>query len=130
MFLAFPSQNERRMYGGSAFVEFQFCRMPLNAKIKAITAVNNITHWMDDSLYVHLDDIAQLIEEYSDLFAHSLRNDLTNGGFDIYGINYYSPQQIDGLIEALGKARPTDHEVLAEWLIQAKNYNGFYILGI
>ena len=33
MFCTFTSQEERRRVGGSCFIEFQFCKLPIDTKI-------------------------------------------------------------------------------------------------
>ncbi len=45
LFLTFHSQEERREYGGSAFIEMQFCKLPAGTGIKDIVAVGNINDW-------------------------------------------------------------------------------------
>ena len=52
LFHIFNSQEERRAFGGSGFIEIQYCRHPMDTKPKRI--LNNVTHWSDDSLYVDL----------------------------------------------------------------------------
>ena len=54
LFLKFSSQDERRAYGGSAFIELQFCKLPPATPIKKIIAVDSIENWKNDSLYVNL----------------------------------------------------------------------------
>jgi len=49
---------------------------------------------------------------------------------DVYGINYYGPEQIDLLLVRIRETQPEDWQVLTEWLKAARAYNGFYILGI
>lgn len=39
-------------------------------------------------------------------------------------------KEIIGIIEKINSEKPVGYEILAEWLNIAKNYNGFYILGI
>ena len=57
MFLKFKTNEERRNHGGTAFVEFQFCRLKANSKIRKIVSVNRVQNWKDDSLYLFVDDI-------------------------------------------------------------------------
>ena len=57
LFLVFNSQEERREYGGSAFIEMQFCRLPAGTKIKDIVAVRSINNWQNDSLYINDEDV-------------------------------------------------------------------------
>ena len=130
LFKIFNSQEERKKYGGSAFIEIQFCRLPMETNIKDIVAVDRICHWQNDSLYVYIDNINVFYKEYSRIFNCGIYNNLKKGGIDIYGINYYDLPHIDSMIETLFMEKPVDYETLAEWLNRARAYNGFYILGI
>ena len=128
LFFVFDSQEERRKYGGSAFIEIQFCRLPTGTVIKDIVAVKSINHWQNDSLYIN--DENTFYQEYSQVFNCGIYNNLKSGVVDIYGINYYAPSFIDSIIEKLCEEKPVDYESLVEWLNKAKQYNGFYILGL
>ncbi|MBQ7797397.1 MAG: hypothetical protein IJ374_12700 [Lachnospiraceae bacterium] len=128
LFHVFNSQDERRKFGGSAFVEMQFCKLPSGTKVKELVAVSNIDHWQNDSLYI--DDENKFYQEYSHVFNCGIYNNLKSGTVDIYGINYYAPSLTDSIIKRILEDRPTDYETLLEWLNMSKAYNGFYILGI
>lgn len=130
MFRIFHSQEERRKFGGSAFVEIQFCKMKPEGDLKKIVAVSNLNHWQDDSLYIYLDDIENFVQEYGDIFHGGIYNNLESGLVDIYGINYYKPDLVETIITRIDERQTTDYEILVEWLNKAKRYNGFYILGI
>ena len=52
------------------------------------------------------------------------------GKIDVYGINYYTQQQLLNIIDTIEEQKPLDYAVLSEWLKQGINYNGFYVLGI
>ena len=119
LFHIFSSQEERRTFGGSAFVEIQFCDLPIGTKEKKLVAINSISHWKNDSLYVYVEDLDTFHQEYNPVF-----------NCDIYGINYYAPSSIDFIIGEINIDKPTDYEKLATWLKEAKQHNGFYILGI
>ncbi len=129
-FLTFNSQEERRKYGGTAFIEMQYCKMPSGTRIKKIVAIRSIKYWQDDSLYVYLDDIDDFWQNYSQYFDSAVYNNLESGPVDLYGINYYAPEVIDLVIERIHSNRPTEYVELVDWLNRAKKYNGFYILGI
>ena len=43
MFLRFDSQEDRRKYGGSCFIELQFCKLPFGTRINRI--INEYNHW-------------------------------------------------------------------------------------
>ena len=128
MFHFFDSQEERRNFGGSAFIEIQFCKLPSGTTTKKLVAISNIKHWQNDSLYI--DDENAFYQEYGHIFNCGLYNNLKTGIVDIYGINYYAPSLIESIIEKLQKEKPADYEALIEWLTKSEEYNGFYILGI
>ena len=128
LFHTFRSQAERRRQGGSCFVELQFCRMPPGTPVRRLVDVDSIRNWMDDSLYV--DDETALYREYGRFFTGGVYNNLRRGPADLYGINYYEPAMIDPLMERLRREQPPEYETLLGWLERAKDYNGFYILGI
>ena len=129
MFYSLSSQIERRKFGGSDFLEIQFCKMLSQTSIEIITAVDSITHWLNDSLYIYGDDINTLLQEYVCVFDSGIYNNIETGMVYPFGINYYGPDLIDSIRTKLLEMRPTDYEKLAEWLNRAKKYNGFYILG-
>ncbi len=129
MFRSFASQAERRNFGGSDFIEIQFCRMPQGTEPEIITATDSIHNWQDDSLYVPGDDAEIFLKEYAPIFLCGIYNNLKSGPIDPCGINYYPPGLIDAMITKLWNTKPEDYEVLTEWLNTAKKYNGFYILG-
>lgn len=128
LFLTFHSQEERREYGGSAFIEMQFCKLPVETGIKDIVAVRNINNWQNDSLYIYDDNV--FYKEYSPIFNGGIYNNLKSGIVDVYGINYYAPVLIDSIFEKLHRKKPVDYEVVSDWIEKAQKYNGFYILGL
>lgn len=128
LFHMFSSQEERRDYGGSAFIEIQFCRMPAGTAVKELVSASNVNNWQNDSLYI--SDENRFCREYSHIFDCGTYNNLKCGPIDIYGINYYAPSLTDSIMERIQKDKPADYEVLAEWLRRSERYNGFYILGI
>lgn len=128
LFYTFNSQEERRNHGGSAFIEMQFCKLPVGTAIEKLVSVDNINYWQNDSLYI--DNESAFYLEYSTVFNCGTYNNLKCGTVDIYGINYYAPFLTDSIIEKLRKDKLTDYEVLIKWLIKSKAYNGFYILGM
>ena len=52
LFHIFNSREERRNYGGSAFVEIQFCKLSSGTATDKLVAVDSINNWQDDSLYI------------------------------------------------------------------------------
>ena len=128
LFHTFLSQSERRDFGGSAFIEIQFCKLPVRSSITSIVDVSSIKNWQNDSLYV--SDENAFYQEYGHIFDCGTYNDLETGPVDLYGINYYPASLTDTIIERIRDAKPTEYAVLIDWLERAKTYNGFYILGI
>ena len=130
IFHRFSSKEERRAYGGSAFVELQFCNLPSGTKLKKIVSVRSINYWKDDSLYIHVDDIDLFYQYYSPVFDCGTYNNLKRGPVDLCGINYFAPEQIEFLLARILDKTPLDYEVLVDWLTRAKAFNGFYVLGV
>ena len=128
LFHIFCSQDERRNFGGSAFIEVQFCKLPADMKLKRIVADGSIKNWQNDSLYI--DDVDLFYKEYSGILNCGWYNNLKAGVVDVFGINYYTSDQIDSIIQRLAIEKPIDYELFTNWLMKAKTYNGFYILGI
>ena len=134
MFLKFDSQDDRRKYGGSCFVELQFCKLPRESSLKEI--LGGIEYWRDDSLYVHGD--SPIYQEYKDIFGFGIldngvedgEENVEEGLFNYYGVTYYKPELIDEIIERARDARPDGYATLIAWLEEAKQYNGFYISGL
>ena len=118
LFHIFNSQEDRRAYGGSAFIEIQFCKLPAKRIRNKSAALRNLHHWQNDSLYI--DDENLFYNEYHHIFDT----------VDIFGMNYYGPESIKPIIEKIITTEPMEYEVLVEWLIKAKEFNGFYILGL
>mgnify|MGYP004664750725 FL=1 len=130
LFHVFEAREERRNYGGSAFIEIQFCDMPRKTSVKKTLNFRHIQHWKTDSLYIYADDIDTFFREYGSIFDCGIYNNMKTGTVDLFGINYYTPIMTEAVIEKLDKEKPEDYEVLAAWLFRAKAHNGFYILGI
>ena len=118
LFHVFNSQEERRSYGGSAFIEIQFCKLSAKRKVTERVALRSIQFWQNDSLYVDDEDL--FYNEYRRIFDD----------MDIFGMTYYGPELIKPIIEKLIKAKPKDYEILVEWLNKAEEFTGFYILGL
>ncbi|NMP37231.1 MAG: hypothetical protein GX051_03780 [Clostridiales bacterium] len=130
MFHSFKNQEERRAFGGSAFIELQYCKMNIGAPEKKIISVNSLNHWQDDSLYVFIDDIDDFYNNYSSIFTDGLYNNMQHGEIDVFAVNYYTPLQITEIIKNIESTHPADYSVLLNWLKCSIAYNGVYILGI
>ena len=132
LFLSFDSQQERRIFGGSCFLELQYCRLPQGTPLKKLVSLRKIRYWQDDSLYVYADseDLDIFFSEYGDIFSNSTYDVDESGIFDLFGINYYSPEQVHAIIGRIAANKPTDGEILIKWLKSAESTNGLYLLGI
>lgn len=126
MFLQFQSQEERRQYGGSCFFELQLCKSSPDCSLENI--LKQSSNWKDDSLYVHGDK--PLYSVYGQIFGNGVHPNMTEGYLDPWGITYYKPCVIDEIIERAIQSKPEGYEILVTWLNEAKEYNGFYILGV
>lgn len=130
LFHAFSSQEERRNYGGSDFIEIQYCRMPEDTEIKQIVSVDAVEHWKNDSLYIFGDDMNAFISRYGEIFTGGTYNNGETGIVDMFGINYYSREQTRLIQERIREMKPSGHLILLKWLEKALETNGFYILGV
>ena len=130
MFHSFESRDARRAFGGSAFIEIQYCKLKPDTRIEEIVSLRAIEYWKDDSLYVYADDIDEFYSAYKDVFCNGFYNNKKMGEIDLFGANYYSSKQLIEIIDKIEKQKTLDYEVLLEWLKKGLDYNGFYILGI
>ncbi|MBE6839315.1 MAG: hypothetical protein E7507_07255 [Ruminococcus sp.] len=126
--MLFHTSDFYEEYKSSCFIELQFCRMPKSSDIKEIVSVDNIENRLDDSLYITDENL--FYREYSRIFDCGIYNNLNTGVVDIYGINYYPPSEMDTIINRITENNPEDYSALIKWLEKARNFNGFYILGI
>lgn len=126
----FKSQEERRNFGGSDFIEIQYCKLPESTKLEKIISVNVIPHWENDSLYVSCDDMNLFYEQYKDIITGGVYNNGKNGVMDLYGINFYSREKADLIIKGIEDEKPQEYEILLRWLKSGTDYIGFYILGM
>lgn len=130
MFYCFNDQKERATFGGSSFLELQYCKMKKGTPAETIVSVSSINHWQDDSIYINIDDAPEFISNYGDIFQDGLYNNMKRGMIDTTGINYYSPSQVLKIISAVELKKPAEYALLSDWLKKAAPYNGVYILGI
>ena len=70
LFHIFNSQQERRDYSGSDFIELQYCGLPADTPIKKL--VNSKVHWRDDSLYISDENL--FYNEYREIFSCGVYN--------------------------------------------------------
>ena len=126
IFHSFKNQNARRTFGGSAFIEIQYCTQKSGTELKKI--VNTSRHWIDNSLYIYFDDIDSFFANYKKIFYEGTYQNLHSGEVDIFGINYYSSEQLKNILFKI--SHHWYYMVILEWLKNGENFNGFYILGI
>ena len=130
LFHIFSSQDERRKFGGSYFIEIQYCSLDLGTAMVQIVSVDAITHWKDDSLYIYGDNEEAFVSQYGDILTDGTYNNGQSGIMDMYGINYYAPHQIHVIVKRIEEMRPFGHQMLLAWLKKVREHNGFYVLGL
>lgn len=99
LFHSFQSQAERREFGGSDFIEIQYCRLPEGTSLREIVSIDAIKHWKDDSLYISGDDMDLFYQSYGDIITGGVYNNEDRGPMDLFGINFYSREQTNEIIE-------------------------------
>lgn len=130
LFHTFASQDERRKFGGSDFVELQLCKLNRGTELEKIVSNEVIPHWKNDSLYVYGDDLEEFHAIYSRIFKDGYYANGERGMIDVCGINYYTLEQTMGIVEVLKREKPKDFQVLLAWLVDGEKYNGLYLLGV
>lgn len=129
MFHIFKDQDERSAFGGSQLLEFQYCRMSPGQNVKHYVSVDALEFWKTDSLYLDHDDFGRFTEQYGHIIRGGVYNNLKTGPVDDLGINYFSPEQTEEIVDRLEREIAAD-PLLLDWLKKARACNGFYILGI
>lgn len=130
LFHSFHSQAERREFGGSDFIEIQYCRFPEGTSPREIVSIDAIKHWKDDSLYISGDDMDLFYQSYGDIITGGVYNNGDRGPMDLFGINFYSREQTNEIIERLAEEKPPGYQILCRWLQADEQSLGFYVLGV
>ena len=132
LFHSFVSQDERREFGGGDFLEFAFCKSDRNTPIEALVSNDAVAplYWSNSSLYLCGDDWNEFCDAYGEIVANGTYANLETGYLDCCGINYFSPEQVQVIIDRLREEKPKDYQPLLNWLEQDTQYNGFYVLGL
>ena len=120
MFLKFKNQDERKKFGGTAFIELAYFKRKNRFKIFDKFLKKKKLFWNNDSLYVYVDDIDEFHKLYDEVF----------NGCNYYGSNYYSKEKTLEIINLLKQKQPKEYLVLVEWLEVALSYDGFWFYGI
>lgn len=113
---------------GTCYLEFQYCKKKKPIKSNKVN-VGVIEYWKKDSLLISVEDFDVFDRLFADIFNCAL---LANGetGFDFFGPNYYDKETAKKIMKEL-KGIDNKYNNLLIWLDKAaKEYNGFYILGI
>ena len=76
LFHVFEAREERRNYGGSAFIEIQFCDMPRKTSVKKTLNFRHIQHWKTDSLYIYADNINTFFRKYGSIYYCDIYNNM------------------------------------------------------
>lgn len=130
LFHTFASQAARRRSGGSDFMELQPCRLPQGTPLRDILSGDGVTHWKNDSLYIHGDDINAFYDAYSGIFTGGYYANGAQGVFDACGFNYYPPALCAQMIAKIAREEPRDFAVLLDWFGRAAPDGGLYLLGV
>lgn len=130
LFYVFDSQEKRRKFGGSCFIEIQYCCLPSSTKLKEIVSIEAVKHWKNDSLYVFGDDSDIFYSSYHSIITDGIYNNMGHGLMDLCGINFYSQQQMVQIIKRLEIEKPFEYQTLLNWLKAGSHFAGFYILGL
>ena len=130
LFHSFHSQAERRKFGGSDFIEIQYCRLPKGTSIREIVSVDAIKDWKDDSLYIFGDDMDLFYQNYGDIITDGVYCNGDRGPMDLCGINFYSKDQATDMLKRLAEEKPPEYQILCRWLQAGEQYLGFYLLGV
>ena len=130
LFHSFQSQAERREFGGSDFIEIQYCRLPEGTSLREIVSIDAIKHWKDDSLYISGDDMDLFYQSYGDIITGGVYNNGDRGPMDLLGINFYSRERTNEIIKRLAEEKPPEYQILCRWLQADEQNLGFYLLGV
>jgi hypothetical protein len=122
----FYNKDESNIVQGP-LLELQYCKEKLSADevIK-----HGYHHWGQDSYYMQDGFTGSFIKLYADVLGNGTYANMKEGPIDNWGVNYYGPEKIDEIIDKANELKPLEYEFFVKWLEEAKNYNGFFILGV
>jgi hypothetical protein len=130
MAIIFKNIEERSNYNSTAFLEIQFCKLNDKSSVKKRFDAIYVKHWASDSLYVYHLDVDKFLTEYGEIFVNGEYANHKTGFIDPYGVTYFPKGQIKDYIHSILISKPTDYEIMIEWLNEALKYDGIYILGL
>lgn len=67
---------------------------------------------------------------YGDIITGGVYNNGDRGPMDLFGINFYSREQTNEIIERLAEEKPPGYQILCRWLQADEQSLGFYVLGV
>lgn len=129
MSIILKSYKEKSIYMSTAFIELQFCKISDASKTKKKVAKRDIKHCASDSLFIHHTDLDKFVDGYGVIFTGGIYANQITGSLDLFGVNYFSKDQINGFINRIIESKPVDFEIMIQWLNEALKFNGIYILG-
>lgn len=111
---------------GSGYIEFQLIESNK-------PNFNKIEFSKKSSLFVDVisdEAMDEFLDNYGEIFGNGLHPNSTKS-LDLFGINYYSSDELETIIKKIESKKPKDYETILVWLhMVQKNYKGFYILGV
>lgn len=114
---------------GTCYYEFQYCKEEKTIK----ELFKNIQYWKEDSLYLNESDDENMFLFENKYLNYFLKTLTPNGKFDFepFGVNYYSKERAQNILNELLVADLPNSNILCKWLTKCvESYQGFYILGI
>ena len=130
LFHTFHSQADRRAFGGSDFIEIQYCRLPEGTSLQDIVSIDAIENWKNDSLYIFGDDMNLFDQHYGAIITDGVYCNGNRGPMDLCGINFYAGAQAAAMIDRFTEEKPPEYQVLCQWLQAGQQCLGFYVLGV
>lgn len=121
----FMDYDERKEFGSSDVLEFQYCSLPSDTELTVI--VDTCDFWKKDSLYVSNE--SDFYQYYGDIFTGGTYGNLNTGPLDSYGINYYPPELVKLIRARIDEEKPPYYRIIRKWLSKAGQYNGIYVYG-
>ena len=110
----------------SGYIEFQLSQKE-KPNFRKYEFSNPSSLFVDVNSFGSMDEF---LENYGDIFRNGLHPDKSSS-LDLFGINFYSLEDVENIIQEIEKKKPKDYKTILDWLqIVKKYYKGFYILGI
>ena len=125
LFHTFSSQEERRAFGGSYFIELQKAAPHLK-----VGEIHPMQFWKNDSLYIYGDDDNAFFDAYHKIFINGIYANGQTGVMDVCGINYYSGEETARIVKELKQRHLPDQDTLIHWLETPSTEYGLWILGL